>query len=331
MELVQISMEQAQKALGDNHNQTQTKIENLGAQFSHLTSVTEELKANMAEILKWMAKDHQQSSVGEGSGFKGGKNTQNPVISLVNDNEKVHNEGEGSVNPLNLHKKPDIHKHIHKEINTPLNPGSPQNPLVYTIHPQFGPTLWEIGIPDGTAAEFYIPDATLVNKLYINHDKFRQYGLWDRYTDLYPDNDLVYNVGTSNYSKDWFFSQVTRKINDEYHPTTWQINFDLPNVVARGTYTLQLALASTNLAQLRVYINRSPAEGYPLFRVGQIGQDNAIARHGIHGLYWLFNVQIPGQVLIPGRNKILLNHRTGLNPFIGTMYDYIRLEGPPTV
>ncbi|KAK1354657.1 Rhamnogalacturonan endolyase [Heracleum sosnowskyi] len=195
--------------------------------------------------------------------------------------------------------------------------------------PRFGPTLWEIGIPDGTAAEFHIPDATLVNNIYINHDKFRQYGLWDRYTDLYPDNDLVYNVGTSNYSKDWFFSQVTRKIDDEYHPTTWQINFDLPNVVASGTYTLQLALASTNLAQLRVYVNTSPAEGYPLFRVGQIGHDNAIARHAIHGLYWLFDVQIPGRALFPGRNKILLNLRTGSSPFIGTMYDYIRLEGPP--
>lgn len=82
---------------------------------------------------------------------------------------------------------------------------------------------------------------------------------------------------------------------------------------------------------MQVYVNRSPAEGYPLFRIGQIGHDNAIARHGIHGLYWLFNVQIPGRVLVPGRNKILLNHRTGANPFIGTMYDYIRLEGPPTL
>lgn len=34
-----------------------------------------------------------------------------------------------------------------------------------------GPTLWEIGIPDRSAAEFYIPDPdpTYVNKLYVNH------------------------------------------------------------------------------------------------------------------------------------------------------------------
>lgn len=40
--------------------------------------------------------------------------------------------------------------------------------------------------------------------------RFRQYGLWERYADLYPDEDLVYTVGTSDYAKDWFFAQVTR-------------------------------------------------------------------------------------------------------------------------
>lgn len=39
--------------------------------------------------------------------------------------------------------------------------------LVYEP-PRSGPTLWEIGIPDRTAAEFYVPDASpqLVNKLF---------------------------------------------------------------------------------------------------------------------------------------------------------------------
>jgi len=36
--------------------------------------------------------------------------------------------------------------------------------------PRNGPTLWEIGTPDRTAAEFYVPDPypNLVNKLYLN-------------------------------------------------------------------------------------------------------------------------------------------------------------------
>lgn len=37
--------------------------------------------------------------------------------------------------------------------------------------PRDGPTLWEIGIPDRTAAEFYVPDPDpkYVNRLFINH------------------------------------------------------------------------------------------------------------------------------------------------------------------
>lgn len=115
--------------------------------------------------------------------------------------------------------------------------------LVYDP-PRNGPTLWEIGIPDRTAAEFYVPDPnpTLMNQLYtvqpdklvhelhhlflffcflclIDHsyvclklDRFRQYGLWDRYSDLYPDRDLVYAVESSIYQTDWYFAHVNRYI-----------------------------------------------------------------------------------------------------------------------
>ncbi|XP_038899397.1 probable rhamnogalacturonate lyase B isoform X5 [Benincasa hispida] len=95
-----------------------------------------------------------------------------------------------------------------------VTPGSDINvgELVFEP-PRDGPTLWEIGIPDRTAAEFYVPDPNpkYINKLYVNHsDRFRQYGLWERYTELYPDEDLVYTVDLSDYRKDWFFAQVTR-------------------------------------------------------------------------------------------------------------------------
>ena len=42
--------------------------------------------------------------------------------------------------------------------------------LVYEP-PRDGPTLWEIGIPDRSAAEFYIPDPDpmYINKLLVNH------------------------------------------------------------------------------------------------------------------------------------------------------------------
>jgi len=37
--------------------------------------------------------------------------------------------------------------------------------------PRDGPTLWEIGIPDRSAAEFYVPDPNpnYINKLFVHH------------------------------------------------------------------------------------------------------------------------------------------------------------------
>lgn len=37
--------------------------------------------------------------------------------------------------------------------------------------PRDGPTLWEIGIPDRSAAEFHVPDPNPmhINRLYVNH------------------------------------------------------------------------------------------------------------------------------------------------------------------
>ncbi|CAK9186564.1 unnamed protein product [Ilex paraguariensis] len=201
--------------------------------------------------------------------------------------------------------------------------------LVYDP-PRDGPTLWEIGIPDRSAAEYYVPDPNpkYINKLLVNHpDRFRQYGLWERYAELYPNQDLVYTVGESDYQKDWFFAQVTRKKDDQtYQATTWQIKFKLENVNQTGKYTLRLALASAAQAELQVRINDPNPSSTPLFSSGIIGRDNAIARHGIHGLYWLFNVDIVGHLLVQGGNIVYLTQAQSTSPFQGIMYDYIRLE-----
>lgn len=66
----------------------------------------------------------------------------------------------------------------------------------------------------------------------------------------------------------------------------------------------------------------------PHFTTRRIGNDNAIARHGIHGLYWLFNVRILGSQLVSGKNVIFLKQTRGFSPWKGLMYDYIRFEGP---
>lgn len=202
--------------------------------------------------------------------------------------------------------------------------------LVYKP-PRDGPTLWEIGVPDRSAQQFYVPDPnpTYINKLFVNHpDKFRQYGLWERYDELYPDGDLIYTVGTSDYTNDWFFAHVTRKKDNKYVGTTWQIKFNLYDIDLTGTYKLRLALASATLSELQVRVN-DPKASLPIFSSGLIGKDNSIARHGIHGLYWLYSVDIAGSKLVEGENIIFLTQPRSTSPFQGILYDYIRLEGPP--
>ncbi|KAE8706985.1 hypothetical protein F3Y22_tig00110387pilonHSYRG00509 [Hibiscus syriacus] len=74
--------------------------------------------------------------------------------------------------------------------------------------------------------------------------------------DIYREGDLVYTVGTSNYSRDWFFAHVPRKIgNNTNQPTTWQIKYNLQDVNETGTYTLRLALAAASFAEVQVRFN----------------------------------------------------------------------------
>ncbi|CAN6987231.1 hypothetical protein IGI04_001417 [Brassica rapa subsp. trilocularis] len=199
--------------------------------------------------------------------------------------------------------------------------------------PRDGPTVWEIGIPDRSAAEFFVPDPNpkYINKLYIGHpDRFRQYGLWERYTELYPKEDLVFTIGVSDYKKDWFFAHVTRKTGDDtYEKTTWQIKFKLEKVQENSTYKLRIALATANVAELQVRMNEDESEKSLIFTTGVIGHDNTIARHGIHGLYRLYNVDVPSEKFVEGDNTLFLTQAmTTVGAFNGLMYDYIRLEEP---
>lgn len=197
--------------------------------------------------------------------------------------------------------------------------------------PRDGATVWEIGNPDRSAAGFFVPDPNpnYINRLFINHpERYRQYGLWLQYSELYPDNDLVYKVESSDWSKDWFFAHVGRiKEDGSLQPTTWQVQFHLENVIQTGMYKLRIAIAAANFAAIQVRFNDSTLR-IPHFDTMQFGKDNAIARHGIHGLYSLFDINVSPKWLQVGRNILFLTQRKTPNLFSGVMYDYLRLEEP---
>ncbi|GAB2282999.1 hypothetical protein Dimus_017531 [Dionaea muscipula] len=195
-----------------------------------------------------------------------------------------------------------------------------------------GCTLWEIGLPERTAAEFFVPSAAskFSNQVFESQAmRYKQYGLWSRYDELYPYNDVEYIVGTSDYTQDWFFAHVTRQVNDSYVGTTWQIKFTLEHVVPYSRYTLRISVAAATRASLQVRFNVAPGGHPPHFSTGMFGSDNAIARHGIHGLNWLFSIEVYSGLLYRGENTVYLTLARATSPFQGLMYDYIRLEAPP--
>lgn len=117
--------------------------------------------------------------------------------------------------------------------------------------------------------------------------------------------------------------------NGTYQATTWQIVFSLKAVIKTGNYTFRMALAAATTANLSVRINEPKSK--PIFLIGLIGQDNTIARHGIHGLYNLYDINVGGNLLRVGNNTIFLTQDRRWGSFTGVMYDYLRLESPPEV
>ncbi|GAU14327.1 hypothetical protein TSUD_308870 [Trifolium subterraneum] len=130
----------------------------------------------------------------------------------------------------------------------------------------------------------------------MEYNEYRQYGLWERYADLDPNEDLVYTVGISDYKKHWFFAQLRVRILNQQN----EKNLNLDHVNTNGTYKFRLALASVHFAELQSRINNSNATSPPLFSSGVIGEENTIVRHGIHGLY---NIDVQDTLVLIGKKE----------------------------
>ncbi|KAF6170337.1 hypothetical protein GIB67_043027 [Kingdonia uniflora] len=83
-----------------------------------------------------------------------------------------------------------------------------------------------------------------------------------------------------------------------------------------SSYRCPVTLASTALAELQIRVNDAKVNPSH-FTIGLMGRDNSIARYGIHGLYWLYNVDVLGTQLVEGDNIIFLTQREARVPFRG--------------
>lgn len=169
---------------------------------------------------------------------------------------------------------------------------------------RLGRQLWEIGIPNRSAEEFF------------HGDHYWQWGLYYQYPKDFP-NDVNFVIGKSDYRRDWNYAQVPRSPSEG---TIWSIRFNLTNA-PQGRATLRLGIAGVSLREgIRVSVNNKPAGSTaPL-------QDTAtIRRDGIRGYWSERAVSFDAALLRSGTNVMQLSIPRG-NVMSGVMYDYLRLE-----
>ena len=169
-----------------------------------------------------------------------------------------------------------------------------------------GRQLWEIGIPNRSGEEFR------------HGDHYWQWGLYNLYPAEFP-NDVNFTIGKSDVHKDWNYAQVPR---GDGKPTTWSINFDLPDA-PRGKATLRVALAAASARKIDVSVNDQPAGS-----IGPLMDTATIRRDGIRGYWTERDVVFDASFMKAGANVLKLTIPAG-NPMNGVIYDYLRLELAP--
>ncbi len=177
------------------------------------------------------------------------------------------------------------------------------------IPERFGRQLWEIGIPDRSAAEFR------------HGDDYWHWGLYLKYPEEFPE-DVNFTIGKSDWHKDWNYCQPPRLTPDSsvQHESTWTINFDLKEV-PRGSLTLRLSFCGSRTGtRITVKVN-----GDYVGETGPLPEDGVMHRDGIRGDWFERRVVFSPSHLKAGMNSITLTcHATTWHEAV--LYDYLRLE-----
>jgi len=162
-----------------------------------------------------------------------------------------------------------------------------------------GRLVWQIGVPDRTAAE------------YRHGRDFRRVYLHRLYAREFP-NGVHFEIGRSREARDWNY----------YQPggSTWRVKFQLRQLPAHGT-RLTVALAASSYhppANIEVSLN-----GQSIRRMAFDDGDSALWRLSIYDRYQIRVLSLPTAAMHQGKNELALTlpHRR-----MWIMYDFLRLE-----
>ena len=214
--------------------------------------------------------------------------------------------------------------------NVTVTGGATNNLGTVTWTPtRVGPTVFEIGYPDRTAAKFRHGEDWWVGD--IGPGPNNPMPVWTKFLE-YPFDFPIgpnYVVGQSRWTTDWNFIQpVVVDAAGNYNASTSTISFSLASAPG-ATASLYLALASDFQGPLIVQINGNNIAGssgyFPAYS-GSSDESDASIREGIHGTFSDNRITFAGSLLKIGQNAITINMRKGGYFANHAMYDYIRLE-----
>ncbi|MBW8865313.1 MAG: lyase [Verrucomicrobia bacterium] len=178
---------------------------------------------------------------------------------------------------------------------------------------RYGKQLWDIGIPNRKASEFF------------KGDDYFHWGWYLQYPKLFP-LDVNYVVGKSDYRKDWFFEQLPYNTdtnnttgNGRGDGTTWAVIFNLTNA-PQGKATLRLALCGIGVRTLSGILNDQS-----IGSVTNLTYNATINRDGIGGSWCERDLTFDASLMKAGTNTLELTIPPG-GLTSGIMYDYLRLE-----
>lgn len=172
-----------------------------------------------------------------------------------------------------------------------------------------GPTLWEIGIPDRSAAEFR------------NGDRYWHWGNYLKFKTDFP-NGVDYTVGKSDWKKDWHICQPLDLTPDwkVLGRSTWTLRFPLEKVPADGTRLRVAFCGSRKGCSVDFLLN-----GAGIGSTGPLPEDGAMHRDSHRGIWYERSFSIPAARLKPGEN-VLQFRLNGSTWDDGVLYDYVRME-----
>src|ERR1017187_5370444 len=192
-----------------------------------------------------------------------------------------------------------------------------------------GPTVFEIGYPDRTAAKFRHGEDWWVGD--IGPGPTNPMPVWTKFLE-YPFDFPAgpnYVVGQSRWTTDWNFVQpVVTDSAGNYNGSTSTISFNLPSApAANGSF--YIALSSDYQGPLIVQVNGNnitSSTGYDPAYDSSGNESDTTIREGIHGLFSDNRLSVSSSYLHQGQNTITINMRKGGYFANHAMYDYLRLE-----